>query len=151
MAKIVKGVWDCTAIRFHPMIPLNPSSDEAVYSTMVFVLHHAGKLNMCCAALTFDQPLYLRAYRIKEENRRVPKLDLAGWWFPSVDVIPWNRMQADGRKRKICGQLPMPETHSPKLWKESVHKDLACLPTDRCCSTLSVAANDTRRPTTKDE
>ena len=73
------------------MIPLNPSSDEAVYSTMAFVLY--------CAALTFDQPLYLRAYRIKEENRRVPKLDLAGWWFPSVDVIPWNRMQAHGRKR----------------------------------------------------
>ena len=81
------------------MIPLNPSSDEAVYSAMVFVLHHASKLNMCCAALAFDQPLYLRAYRIKEENRQVPKLDLAGWWFPSVDVIPWNRMQAHGRKR----------------------------------------------------
>ena len=30
MATIVKGVWDCTAIRFHPMIPLNPSTDEAV-------------------------------------------------------------------------------------------------------------------------
>ena len=30
MAKIVKGVWDCTAIRVHPMIPLNPSSNEAV-------------------------------------------------------------------------------------------------------------------------
>ncbi len=99
MAKIVKGVWDCTSIRFHPIIPLNPSSDEAVYSTMVFVLHQAGKLSMYCAALTFDQPLYLRAYRINEENRRVPKLDLAGWWFPSVDVIPWNRMQAHGRKR----------------------------------------------------
>ena len=99
MAKIVKGVGDCTAIRFHPMIPLNPSSDEAVYSTMVFVLHHAGKLSMYCAALTFDQPLYLRAYLIKEENRRVPKLDLVDWWFPSVDGIPWNRMQADGRKR----------------------------------------------------
>ena len=99
MAKIVKGVWDWTAIEFYPMIPLNPSSDEAVYSTMVFVLHQAGKLSMYCSALTFDQPLYLMAYRIKEENRGVPKLDLAGWWFPSVDGIPWNWMQADGRKR----------------------------------------------------
>ena len=87
MAKIVKGVWDCTVIRFHPMIPLNQSSDED--STMVFVLHHAGKLNMCCAVLTLDQPLYLRAYRIKEESRHeFQNLTFADWWFPTVDVIP---------------------------------------------------------------
>ena len=92
MAKIVKGVWDCTVIMFHPMIPLNPSSDEAVYSTMVFVLHQAGKLNMCCAVLTLDQPLYLRAYRIKEESRHeFQNLTFAAWWFPSVDVIPGSR------------------------------------------------------------
>ena len=99
MAKIVKGVWDCTVIRFHPMIPLNPSRDEAVYGTMVFVLHQAGKLNMCCAVLTLDQPLYLRAYRIKEESRHeYQNLTFAAWWFPSVDVIPWSRLQAHGRK-----------------------------------------------------
>ena len=34
-----------------------------------FVLHQAGKLSMCCAALMFDQPLYLSTYRIKEENQ----------------------------------------------------------------------------------
>ena len=70
MAKIVKGVWDCIVIRFHPMIPLiSTHRATKLYSTMVFVLHQAGKLNMCCAVLTFDQPLYLRTDRIKEESR----------------------------------------------------------------------------------
>ena len=90
MAKIVKGVWDCTAIRFHAMIPLNPSSDDAVYSTMVFVMHQTSKLNMCCAALTFDQPLHLFV------SACLPKLDFAAGWFPSVNVIPWRLLQADG-------------------------------------------------------
>ena len=90
MAKIVKGVWDCTVIRFHPIIPLNPSSDEAAYNTMVFVLHQAGKLNMCCAVLTLDQ--------IKDQGGKFQNLTFAAWWFPSVDVIPWSRLQAHGRK-----------------------------------------------------
>jgi hypothetical protein len=52
-----------------PMIPLNPSSDEAMYSTiMSYVYTQAKKANMCCATLTFDQPLYLKAKKIKADS-----------------------------------------------------------------------------------
>ena len=60
------------------------------HCTMVFVMHQTSKLNMCCAALTFDQLLHHFVPAC------VPKLDFAAWWFSSVDVIPWRRLQADG-------------------------------------------------------
>ena len=53
---------------YNPMIPLNPQTDESVYSTMLFVDLQARKAGMCCATLTFDQPLYLKSYKIKQDN-----------------------------------------------------------------------------------
>ena len=64
------------------MIPLNLSTDEAVYSTMVFVPKQANQVGMCCATLTFDQPLYLKSYKIKQDNQAELKkmsLRLAGF------------------------------------------------------------------------
>ena len=58
----------CTTVVYNPMVPLNPETNEAVQSTMVFVMNQAHKAGMCCATLTFDQPLYLRAYRLKADD-----------------------------------------------------------------------------------
>ena len=65
MSEIIKGHFECTSVIFNPMIPLNPETNEAIYSTMCFVKDQAVKMGMCCAALTFDQPFYLKASKIK--------------------------------------------------------------------------------------
>ena len=63
-----KGNFLCTSVIYNPMIPLNPQTNEAVFSTMCFVLNEARKHGQCCAMLTFDQPLYIIAYRIKQDS-----------------------------------------------------------------------------------
>ena len=68
MSQVVDGTFQCTVVVFNPMIPLNPQTNEAVYSTMAFVLSQAKKAGICCVSLTFDQPLYLKSYRIKQDN-----------------------------------------------------------------------------------
>ena len=68
MSEVTKGKCQCTAVVYNPMLPLNPQTDEAVYSTMIFVQSQAEKVGMCCATLTFDQPLYLKSYKIKQDN-----------------------------------------------------------------------------------
>jgi hypothetical protein len=68
ISKVYVGHGDCTTVVYNPMIPLNPSIDEAVYSTMTFVQDQALKLGMCCASLTFDQLLYLKNYNIKHDS-----------------------------------------------------------------------------------
>ena len=50
------------------MVPLNPETHEAIYSTMFFVKEQARLAGICCGALTFDQPLYLKAKQIKHDT-----------------------------------------------------------------------------------
>ena len=66
MSDIVYGHLECSSVIFNPMV--NPETNEAVYSTMTFAKQQAKSMGMCCGALTFDQPLYLRANHIKYEN-----------------------------------------------------------------------------------
>ncbi len=68
MSKLYKGAFQCTTVLFNPMIPLNPLTNESVYSTMSYVMKQASLAKMCCATLTFDQPLYLKALKIKEDS-----------------------------------------------------------------------------------
>ena len=68
MATVTQGTWQTTTVVYNPMVPLNPGTDDAVYSTMSYVRQQATKAGMCCATLTFDQPLYLKAYKIKCDN-----------------------------------------------------------------------------------
>ena len=68
MSEIVYGHYEYTAITFNPMVPLNPETNEAIYSTMSFVKEQAEQIKLCCGALTFDQPLYLKANMIKTNN-----------------------------------------------------------------------------------
>ena len=74
------------------MIPINPSSYEAVYSTLVFVKDEIKKKKICCTSLTFDQPLYWKASEIKED--KAPELDSIHLTrrFSPVNVFPWSWM-----------------------------------------------------------
>ena len=69
MSNCVKGHMECTNVVYNPMIPLNPDTNEAVLSTMEFVMTQSKKAGMCCATLTFDQPLYQRAYKMKVDHQ----------------------------------------------------------------------------------
>ena len=115
MAKIVKGGWDCTAIRFPPIIPLNPSSDEAVYSTMVYVLHQAGKLSMYCAALPFDQPLYLRRIGSRRKTDEFQNLTLrVGGFHQFMSFLGTGCKLMEGSRLEDLWATAYARTHSPK-------------------------------------
>ena len=64
MAGIVHGSLTPSDIKFYPPVPLDPSSYEAVYSTLSFVSQEVKKQRLCCTSLTFDQPLYWKATEI---------------------------------------------------------------------------------------
>jgi len=68
MSKCSEGSFQTSTIIYDPMVPLNPSTWEAVYSTMVFVRKQADAVGQHCAILTFDQPLYYKAYSIQKEK-----------------------------------------------------------------------------------
>ena len=51
-------------IRFLPIIDLNPSSESCIYSTLLFVKSQARKLKVHTPCVTFDKPLWLKAFNI---------------------------------------------------------------------------------------
>ena len=66
MSQEVDGHFACTTV-FNSMVPLNPETNESLYSIMLFAKEQARLAGMCCA-LTFDQPLYLKANKIKYDS-----------------------------------------------------------------------------------
>ena len=68
MADIIHETPVPLQIQFRPVIPLDLSSYEAVYSTLFFVNEEIKKKSMCCTSLTFDQPLYWKAEEIKADK-----------------------------------------------------------------------------------
>ena len=69
ISSVMKGTCQCTAVVYNPMIPLNPQTDESVNSTMCYIQKQSVKSGMRCATLTFDQPLYMKGYKIKREKQ----------------------------------------------------------------------------------
>ena len=65
ISQVVDGHFECTTVVFNPMVLLNQETNESVYSTMLFLKEQVRSAGMCCATLTFDQPLYLKANKIK--------------------------------------------------------------------------------------
>ena len=57
-----------TSAVYNTIISLNLQTNEAVFSTLTFVQVQATKAGMCCGMLTFDQPLYLKSFKIKQEH-----------------------------------------------------------------------------------
>ena len=53
-----------SSIRFLPKIDLNTSNESCIYSTLLFVISQAKKLKVHTPCITFDQPLWLKAFNI---------------------------------------------------------------------------------------
>jgi len=51
-------------INMLPLTDMRPSDETCLYSTLLFVDTQARKLNMPCACITFDQPLWFKAVEI---------------------------------------------------------------------------------------
>ena len=95
MADIIHRTSLPSQIQFHPAIPLDPSSYEAVYNTLSFVNEEMKKKSMCCTSLTFDQPLYWKAKEVKANKSLEFNLPEAGWFSPT-DEFSQSWLQVNG-------------------------------------------------------
>jgi len=50
-----------SSIKFLPIIDLSPSNESCIYSTLLFIIEQANKMNVGTPCVTFDQPLWLKA------------------------------------------------------------------------------------------
>ena len=53
-----------STITFLPVIDLSPSDESCIYSTLLFIISQAEKLKVQIPSVTFDQPLWLKAFDI---------------------------------------------------------------------------------------
>ena len=67
MANITHGNHLPAQIKYHPSIPLDPTSYDSIYSTMAFVKEQIKRKGICCTSLTFDLGIYWKASEIKED------------------------------------------------------------------------------------
>ena len=68
MSAITQGPCICSNNVFNQIVPLNTSTNEAVYNTMLYIDQQRSKVGQCCDLPTFNQPLYTKAHKIKQEN-----------------------------------------------------------------------------------
>ena len=53
-----------STITFLSIIDLKPSEESCIYFTLLFIIFQAGKLSVQTPCVTFDQPLWLKAFDI---------------------------------------------------------------------------------------
>ena len=51
-----------------PIINLNPSDENCIYTTLLFTQRQATSMNKATPSVTFDQPLWLKGYEISQSN-----------------------------------------------------------------------------------
>ena len=62
-------LYEAASIKFLPIIDLNSSDETCIFSTLLFVIEQAKKLNIPTPCITFDQPLWQKAMGIiKDKN-----------------------------------------------------------------------------------
>ena len=52
-----------------PIINLNPSDENCIYTTLLFIQRQATSMNVATPSVTFDQPLWLKAYEIAKSKQ----------------------------------------------------------------------------------
>ena len=52
-----------------PIINLNPSDENCIYSTLLFIQSQATSMNVPTLSVTFNQPLWLKAYEIATSKK----------------------------------------------------------------------------------
>ena len=68
-----------SSFSFLPIINLNLSDESCIFSTLLFVQHQARQLNIPTPCVTFDQPLYIKAFEIVDAKDMKIVLKLGGF------------------------------------------------------------------------
>ena len=146
MSSIIHGHHSISHISYHPMIPLNPSSYQAVYSTLVFVNDQIKKKKICCTSLTFDQPLYWKVSEIKED--KAPELDsmhlkLGGFHQLMSFLGAGCKLMQDAGLAELWTSV-YKENSLPKMMEGKAYSRClrVCLLTDSSLHHTSLSAND---------
>ena len=80
MQKYVKGQHPGkSTVNFLPVINLNPSDESCIYSTLLFIEKQAKDLNIPTPCITFDQPLYIKAFEISTSKGMEIVIRLGGF------------------------------------------------------------------------
>ena len=67
MQKHLNGDYSGKAtVTFLLIINLNSSDESCIYSTLLFVEQQARQLNIPTPCITFDQPLFIKAFEISK-------------------------------------------------------------------------------------
>ena len=61
-------VYKSASVKFLPIIDLNPSDETRIYSTLLFVIGEAKKLNILSHGITFHQALRQNAMGITKKK-----------------------------------------------------------------------------------
>ena len=64
---------------FLPIINLSPSDESCIFSTLLFVQDQARQIDIPTPCITFDQPLYIKAFEIVEAKDMKIVLKLGGF------------------------------------------------------------------------
>src|SRR6218665_881774 len=72
-------------VMFLPIVDLNPSDDNCIYSTLCFIVSQAKLLNVHTPCITFDQPLWIKAVEISRSSSI--NCLLSSWWFSYVNEL----------------------------------------------------------------
>ena len=62
-----------------PIIDLSSSDEICTYSTLVFIMNQAKAMNIVTPSVTFDQPLWLKAYEISKSKQLDIVIRLGGF------------------------------------------------------------------------
>ena len=56
-------------IQFLPIIDMDPNDESCIYSTLLFVYNQSLKMQVHTACITFDQPLWFKAFKIVKAEK----------------------------------------------------------------------------------
>ena len=66
-------------VMFLPVLHMNPNDYTCIYSTLIFLMEQAHKLGIDTPIVTFDQPLWLKAFEIVKSKSLKIVLILGGF------------------------------------------------------------------------
>ena len=79
------SAYESASAKFLPVIDLNPSDERCAYSTLLFVIEEAKKLNIPCPCITFDQPLLQKAMGIIKGKKSTKSMSVR--WIPHINEL----------------------------------------------------------------
>ena len=82
------------SVKFLCIIDLNSSDETCIFSTLLFVLEQAKKLNIPTPCITFDQPLWEKAMGIIKEKNLSMVYRLGGF-HTLISYIDWGLFKDD--------------------------------------------------------